>query len=176
MSRTHRGKQISSSQPASIQGWSSSSELFEDTMGIHNPPPLPLPQREKRTQTTPNNNNTTNNNTDLSDTINDQPSNTSNNQTVQHSHTLPDPRLTNNNPKSDTIQPVTIIPSNTVTTMDTYTGIDWSRSAYQFGMALPSITNYKNSLIMTLLGTPQGWMAISTTNNPNLDNNDHNVT
>jgi len=160
MSRTHRGRQLSSSQPPSIQGWSSSSKIFEDTMGINNPPPLP--QRERKNRTTPINDNTTQNNTGPSDTTNNQPSNNdqplnnNNNQTVHHSNTLPDPRLSNNNPESDTIQPANTTPSNTVTTMDTNTSIEQSCSTYQFSMGLPSVTNYKNSLIMTLLGTPQG--------------------
>jgi len=116
-------------------------------MGINNPPPLP--QREKKNRTTTINDNTTNNNTGPSDTTNDQPlnnnqsSNINNNLFVHHSNTLPDHQLANNNPEFDTIQLVTITPSNTVTTMDTNTSIERSHSAYRFGMTLPSVTDYK---------------------------------
>jgi len=43
-----------------------------------------------------------------------------------------------------------------VVLMDTSTSINQSRSNQQFGMVLKSITDYKNNLLMTLLGTPQG--------------------
>ena len=73
--------------------------------------------------------------------------------------TLSNPQVTpvNNNTETKAIQLTTMIQYNTTTTnMDNSTGINQSRSNQQFGMALTSITDYKNNLFMTLLGVPQG--------------------